>query len=81
MLPNARAMIHQPLGGFSGQASDLEIHSREILAIKNRLNRLLAELTGKSEKRITADTERDFFFTAAEAVQYGPRRFRCFAQS
>ena len=49
----------------------MEIHSREILAIKNRLNRLLAELTGKSEKRITADTERDFFFTAAEAVQYG----------
>lgn len=71
MLPNARAMIHQPLGGFSGQASDLEIHSREILAIKNRLNRLLAELTGKSEKRIATDTERDFFFTAAEAVQYG----------
>ncbi|MGI9306983.1 MAG: ATP-dependent Clp protease proteolytic subunit [Gammaproteobacteria bacterium] len=71
MLPNARAMIHQPLGGFSGQASDIEIHSREILAMKERLNRILAELTGKSAKRVAADTERDFFFNAEDAVRYG----------
>lgn len=71
MLPNSRAMIHQPLGGFSGQASDVAIHSREILAMKERLNRILAELTGKSFKRVSADTERDFFFTAKEAVDYG----------
>ncbi len=71
MLPNARAMIHQPLGGFSGQASDIEIHTREILAAKNRLNRILSELTGKSAKRVAADTERDFFFTAEDAVVYG----------
>lgn len=71
MLPNARAMIHQPLGGFSGQASDIEIHTREILAAKERLNRILSELTGKSVKRVAADTERDFFFTAEEAVAYG----------
>lgn len=71
MLPNARAMIHQPLGGFSGQASDIEIHTREILAAKERLNRILSELTGKSVKRVAADTERDFFFTAEEAVDYG----------
>ena len=71
MLPNARAMIHQPLGGFSGQASDIEIHTREILAAKERLNRILSELTGKSVKRVSTDTERDFFFTAEEAVAYG----------
>lgn len=71
MLPNARAMIHQPLGGFSGQASDIAIHSREILATKERLNRILSELTGKNIRRVSADTERDFFFTAEEAVAYG----------
>lgn len=71
LLPNARVMIHQPLGGFSGQASDIEIHSREVLATKKKLNRILAGLTGKSERRITAATERDNFFTAAEAVSYG----------
>ena len=71
MLPNARAMIHQPLGGFSGQASDIAIHSREILAMKERLNKILSELTGKPMRRIFADTERDFFFTAEEAVAYG----------
>lgn len=71
MLPNARAMIHQPLGGFSGQASDIEIHSKEILATKKRLNAILASLTGKSEKRIATDTERDTFFSAEEAVAYG----------
>lgn len=71
LLPNARVMIHQPLGGFSGQASDIEIHTREILAIRQKLNRLLAKLTGKNEKRITIDTERDNFFSAEEAVAYG----------
>ena len=71
MLPNARAMIHQPLGGFSGQASDIEIHSKEILATKKRLNAILASLTGKSEKRVATDTERDTFFSAEEAVAYG----------
>ncbi|MDM5147395.1 ATP-dependent Clp protease proteolytic subunit [Candidatus Persebacteraceae bacterium Df01] len=71
MLPNSRAMIHQPLGGFSGQATDIAIHSREILSLKERLNCILADLTGKSKKRITADTERDFFFAADEAVTYG----------
>ncbi|MGI9337236.1 MAG: ATP-dependent Clp protease proteolytic subunit [Gammaproteobacteria bacterium] len=71
MLPNARAMIHQPLGGFSGQASDIAIHTREILAAKERLNNILASLTGKSAKRIAADTERDTFFSAQEAVDYG----------
>lgn len=71
MLPNARAMIHQPLGGFSGQASDIAIHTKEILAAKARLNDILASLTGKSPKRIAADTERDTFFSAQEAVDYG----------
>ncbi|MGU9952168.1 MAG: ATP-dependent Clp protease proteolytic subunit [Gammaproteobacteria bacterium WSBS_2016_MAG_OTU1] len=71
MLPSSRAMIHQPLGGFSGQATDIAIHSREILATKERLNRILAELTGKSVKRVETDTERDFFFTAEEATKYG----------
>lgn len=71
VLPNARVMIHQPLGGFSGQASDIEIHTREILAMRKKLNMQLAKLTGKSEKRIATDTERDNFFTAEEAVKYG----------
>ena len=71
MLPNARAMIHQPLGGYSGQASDIEIHSREIMSTKERLNRILSELTGKNFRRVAADTERDYFFTADEAVAYG----------
>lgn len=71
VLPNARVMIHQPLGGFSGQATDIEIHSREILTLRRKLNALLAKLTGKSEKRIAADTERDNFFAADEAVAYG----------
>lgn len=71
ILPNARVMIHQPLGGFSGQATDIEIHSREILAMKKKINRLLSAATGKTEQRIGADTERDRFFDAAEAVSYG----------
>lgn len=71
MLPNSRAMIHQPLGGFSGQASDIAIHSREIIAMKERLNGILSELTGRSLRRVGTDTERDFFFTAEGAVEYG----------
>ena len=71
VLPNARVMIHQPLGGFSGQATDIEIHANEILALKARLNELLANLTGKPKAKVAADTERDYFLTAAEAVSYG----------
>lgn len=70
-LPNARVMIHQPLGGFQGQASDIEIHAREILFIKDKLNRLLAEHTGQDLETITQDTDRDRFMTADEAKEYG----------
>lgn len=70
-LPNARVMVHQPMGGMRGQASDLQIHANEILALRDRLNGILAELTGKSVKRIAADTERDNFMDAASARSYG----------
>lgn len=70
-LPNSRVMIHQPLGGFQGQASDIEIHAKEILKIKSRMNELMAEHTGKKIKEIESDTERDRFLTAEEAVSYG----------
>ncbi|MBF2735226.1 MAG: ATP-dependent Clp protease proteolytic subunit [Betaproteobacteria bacterium AqS2] len=70
-LPNARVMVHQPMGGMRGQASDLQIHANEILALRERLNGILAELTGKSVKRIAADTERDNFMDAATAKSYG----------
>ncbi|MFT5359065.1 MAG: ATP-dependent Clp protease protease subunit [Polyangiales bacterium] len=70
-LPNARVMIHQPLGGFSGQASDIEIHAREILEIKRRLNEIMAENTGKTFDQLQKDTERDNFMTAQEAMEYG----------
>ena len=70
-LPNARVMIHQPLGGFQGQASDFEIHAREILSIKDKLNRLLADHTGQSIERVSKDTDRDNFLSAAEAKEYG----------
>ncbi len=70
-LPNSRVMIHQPLGGFQGQASDIEIHAREILKIKARLNELLAYHTGQTVERIERDTERDNFMSAQEAVAYG----------
>ncbi|MFC6439406.1 ATP-dependent Clp endopeptidase proteolytic subunit ClpP [Bowmanella sp. JS7-9] len=70
-LPNSRVMIHQPLGGFQGQASDFEIHAREILSIKDKLNRLLAEHTGQDLERVARDTDRDNFMSAAEAVEYG----------
>jgi ATP-dependent Clp protease protease subunit len=70
-LPNSRIMIHQPLGGFQGQASDIEIHAKEILYLKGRLNELLAQHTGKSVGEIEKDTDRDNFMNAEEAVTYG----------
>jgi ATP-dependent Clp protease protease subunit len=70
-LPNARIMIHQPLGGSQGQATDIEIQTKEILRMKKRLNEILADHTGKPIKTIEKDTDRDFFMSAAEAVAYG----------
>lgn len=64
-------MIHQPLGGFRGQASDIEIHAREILFIKERLNRLMAEHSGQNYERLAQDTDRDNFMTAQAAKEYG----------
>ena len=69
-LPNSRIMIHQPSGGFYGQATDIDIHAKEVLRMKTRLNEILARHTGKSIKRIAADTERDNFMTAEEAATY-----------
>jgi len=70
-LPHSRVMIHQPLGGFQGQATDFEIHAKEILAVRARLNKLLAQHTGKKESAIDKDTERDNFMSATESVEYG----------
>jgi len=70
-LPNSRVMIHQPLGGVEGQATDIKIHADEILKTKDRLNEILAKATGKSKKRVEEDTERDRFLTAQEAKDYG----------
>ena len=70
-LPNSRVMIHQPLGGFRGQASDIEIHAREILYLKQKLNQMLAQHTGKTVEEIERDTDRDNFLSAADAVTYG----------
>jgi len=70
-LPHSRVMIHQPLGGFQGQASDFEIHAKEILAVRGRLNQLLARHTGKGETDIDRDTERDNFMSAEQSVDYG----------
>jgi ATP-dependent Clp protease protease subunit len=70
-LPNARIMIHQPLGGARGQATDIEIQAREILRLKENLNQSLAKHTGQTMERIKADTERDNYMTAAEAAAYG----------
>ncbi|MEI6893344.1 MAG: ATP-dependent Clp endopeptidase proteolytic subunit ClpP [Colwellia sp.] len=70
-LPNARVMIHQPLGGFQGQASDFEIHAKEILFIKEKLNSLMAKHTGKSLEQVSQDTDRDNFLSAQDAVEYG----------
>lgn len=70
-LPNSRIMIHQPSGGAQGQATDIEIHAREILYLRERLNGILADKTGKSVEQISKDTERDNFMSAEEAQQYG----------
>jgi len=70
-LPNSKIMIHQPLGGAQGQATDIEIHAREILKTREQLNKILAERTGQSLEKIQADTERDYFMSAEEAQSYG----------
>jgi len=70
-LPNSRVMIHQPLGGFQGQASDIEIHAKEILFLKEKLNQILATHTGQTLKKIAADTDRDNFLSAEQSVDYG----------
>ena len=70
-LPNARVMIHQPMGGFQGQATEIDIHAREILKIRERLNEIMAKHTGQPLEKIAQDTERDYFLSAEEAKQYG----------
>ncbi len=70
-LPNSRVMIHQPMGGFQGQASDVEIHAKEILFLKGRLNEIMAKHTGQDMKTIERDTDRDNFLSAEQAVVYG----------
>jgi len=70
-LPNVRIMIHQPMGGFQGQATDIEIHAKEILKMKGSLNQILATHTGQPIERIRQDTERDFFMSGEEAKKYG----------
>lgn len=70
-LPNSRMMIHQPLGGFQGQASDIEIHAKEILTLKDKLNQIMADNTGQPIDNISNDTDRDNFMSAETAVEYG----------
>ncbi|HTP04445.1 MAG TPA: ATP-dependent Clp endopeptidase proteolytic subunit ClpP [Nitrospirota bacterium] len=70
-LPHARIMIHQPMGGFQGQATDIEIHAREILNMKETLNRILSKHTGQPIEKIQTDTDRDFFMSGEDAKQYG----------
>ena len=70
-LPNSRVMIHQPMGGFQGQASDIEIHAKEILYLRQRLNEIMAKHTGQNVDKISRDTDRDNFLSADESVQYG----------
>lgn len=70
-LPNSRVMIHQPLAGFRGQATDIEIHAKEILKIREKMNQIMASHTGQSPERIKEDTERDRFLSASEAKEYG----------
>lgn len=70
-LPSARILIHQPMGGFQGQASDFDIHAQEILRIKERINDILVKSTGQTKERIEKDSDRDFFMSAEEAVEYG----------
>ncbi len=71
ILPHSRVMIHQPLGGFQGQASDIDIHAREILQTRDRLNRILAKHTGQPLEKIQQDTDRDYFMSGQEALEYG----------
>ncbi len=71
VLPNSRIMIHQPMGGMQGQASDIEIHAKEILKTRAKLNEILAKHTGRPLEKIEADTDRDFYMSAEEAQQYG----------
>jgi len=70
-LPNSRVMIHQPWGGVEGQASDIEIHAKEILGMKKKLNGILAELTGQDVEKVAKDTDRNYFMDASEAEDYG----------
>ncbi len=70
-LPNSRVMIHQPMGGFQGQASDIEIHAKEILYLRQRLNEIMAKHTGQNVDKISRDTDRDNFLSADESVEYG----------
>jgi ATP-dependent Clp protease protease subunit len=70
-LPHARVMIHQPVGGFQGQATDIEIHAKEILKLKDTLNQILANHSGQPIEKIATDTERDFFMSGEDARQYG----------
>jgi len=70
-LPNSKIIIHQPMGGVSGQATDIDIHAREILKTREKLNQILAERTGQDVEKISTDTERDYFMTADEAMAYG----------
>jgi ATP-dependent Clp protease protease subunit len=70
-LPHARIMLHQPMGGFQGQATDIEIHAREILKVKDTLNKIIANHTGQSLEKIRTDTDRDFFMSGQEAKDYG----------
>lgn len=70
-LPNSRVMIHQPLGGFQGQATDIEIHTKEILSIRDRINTIMANHTGKTKEQVQKDTDRDNFMSADDAIRYG----------
>jgi ATP-dependent Clp protease protease subunit len=70
-LPHARMMVHQPLGGFQGQATDIEIHAREILRVRERLNHVLVKHTGRTQEQIEQDTDRDYFMDGTEAVNFG----------
>lgn len=70
-LPHSRILIHQPMGGFQGQASDIDIHAKEILRLREELNAILAQHTGQSMKKVATDTERDYFMSGAEAREYG----------
>ncbi len=70
-LPNSRIMIHQPMGGFQGQASDIDIHAREILRLREDLNKMLAKATGQTLKKIAKDTDRDYYMSSVEAKKYG----------